>query len=200
MLTEKWEGDCYTHVGFPLRWLSSHEGVGHAVLWATFPVTGLVIAFKLARAPAVIQWAVATTLLAKLHVVIDHLIWICMKKRKTQDRHRKCNQKCYSLAKPFIQILGPTESADKYMQINNMLQSNRIVLKLIQCFNDLQISVFGKKKSERDSEDYRQELQYWILWNVGNKTKNSQTRVGVRVLSGHVIINHLIWIWSKWSH
>lgn len=32
------------------------------------------------------------------------------------------------------------------MQINNMLQSNRIVLKLIQCFNDLQISVFGKKK------------------------------------------------------
>lgn len=95
MLTRKWEGDCYTHMGFPLRWLSSHEGVGQAVLRAAFPVTGLVVALKLARAPAVVEGAVAATLLAKLHIIIDHLIWICMKK---QYRHRKCNQKYYSLS------------------------------------------------------------------------------------------------------
>lgn len=98
MLTGKWEGDCHTHMGFPLGWLSSHEGVGQAVLRATFPVAGLVIAFKLARAPAVVEGAVAATLLAELHVIIDHLIGICVKK---QDRHRKRNQKHYSLAIPL---------------------------------------------------------------------------------------------------
>lgn len=78
MSTEKWEGggDCYTHMGFPLGWLPSHKGMGQAVLRATFPVTGLVIAFKLARAPAVVEGAVAATLLTKFHVVIYHLIWV----------------------------------------------------------------------------------------------------------------------------
>lgn len=73
-------------MGFPLGWLSPHEGMGQAVLRTTLPVTGLVIAFKLAGAPAVVEGAVAATLLAKLHVVINHLIWICVEK---QHRHRK---------------------------------------------------------------------------------------------------------------
>lgn len=74
----KCECDCYTHMGFSLRRLSSHEGVGHAVLWASFPVAGLVIALKLAGAPAVVQRA-STALLAELHVIVDHLIGICEK-------------------------------------------------------------------------------------------------------------------------
>lgn len=65
-------------MGFPLGWLSSHESVGQAVLWPPFPVTGLVIAFKLTRAPAIVKGAVAAPLLTKFHVIIDHLIWICM--------------------------------------------------------------------------------------------------------------------------
>lgn len=76
--------DCYTHMGFPLGRLSSHEGVGQAVLGATFPVAGLVIAFKLAGAPAVVEGAVAAALLAELHVIIDHLIWIWMKKQDSE--------------------------------------------------------------------------------------------------------------------
>lgn len=82
MLTDEWEGRCFTHMGFPLRRLPSHEGVGQAILRATFPVTRLVVAFELARAPAIVEGAVAATLLTKFHIIIDHLIWICMKKHK----------------------------------------------------------------------------------------------------------------------
>ncbi len=88
-LTKNCECDFYTHMGFPLGWLSSHEGMRQAVFWTTFPVTGLIIALKLARAPAVVEGAVAATVLPELHVVIDHLIWIF---EKNQDRHRKCHQ------------------------------------------------------------------------------------------------------------
>lgn len=79
MLSEYWRGYCGTHVGFLLRRLSSHEGVRQPILLLSFPVTGLVIAFKFTRAPAIVQGAVTNTLLSKLHVVIDHLIRICMK-------------------------------------------------------------------------------------------------------------------------
>lgn len=68
-------------MGFPLRRLPSHEGVGQTIFGATFPVTGLVIAFKLARAPPVVEGTVAAPLLAKLHVIVDHLIWICIKNK-----------------------------------------------------------------------------------------------------------------------
>lgn len=80
-------------MSFLLRWLPSHEGVGQPVLWVTLAVAGLVIAFELAGAPAVVQRA-AATLLAKLHIIIDHLIRICVSK---QDRQRKCDQKHCSL-------------------------------------------------------------------------------------------------------
>lgn len=68
---------CCTHMGFPLRGLSSHEGVGHAVLRAPLPVAGLVVALELAGAPAVVQRAVATALLAQLDVIVDHLVGVC---------------------------------------------------------------------------------------------------------------------------
>lgn len=75
------------HMDFPLWWLSSHECIGKAVFRMTFPVTGLVIAFKLARAPVVIEGAAAASLLAKLHIIIDHLIWICVEDRKEIKTH-----------------------------------------------------------------------------------------------------------------
>ena len=75
-------------MGLPLGRLPSHEGVGQAILRATFPVAGLIVAFKLAGAPAIVEGTVAATLLAKLHIIIDHLIWLCMNR---QDRHRSVN-------------------------------------------------------------------------------------------------------------
>lgn len=72
-------------MGLPLGRLPSHEGVGQAILRATLPVTGLVIAFKLARAPAIVEGAVATPLLAQLHVIIDHFIWICRREKKNRE-------------------------------------------------------------------------------------------------------------------
>lgn len=80
MLTNERKGNCYTHMGFPLWRLPSHEGVGEAILRMTFPVAQLIVAFKLAGAPAVVEGAVAATLLAKLHIIINHFIWVCMKK------------------------------------------------------------------------------------------------------------------------
>lgn len=71
-------GNHYTYMGLPLGGLPSHEGVGQAVLRAAFPVAGLVVAFKLTRAPAVVEGAAAATLLTELDVIIDHLIWICV--------------------------------------------------------------------------------------------------------------------------
>lgn len=68
-------------MGFPLWRLPSHEGVGQAIFRAYFPVTGLVVAFKLARAPAIVEGAVAASLLTKLHVIVDHLIWICIENK-----------------------------------------------------------------------------------------------------------------------
>lgn len=65
----------------PLGRLSSHEGVGQAVLGTTLPVAGLVVALELTRAPAVVEGAAAAALLAELHVVIDHLIGICVTRR-----------------------------------------------------------------------------------------------------------------------
>lgn len=71
-----------THMGLPLGRLPSHEGMWEAVLRATFPVTGLVIAFKLTGAPAIVEGTVAGTLLAKFHIIIDHLIWLCRIRQK----------------------------------------------------------------------------------------------------------------------
>lgn len=99
MLTETWEGDCYTNMGFLLGGLSSHEGVGQAILSATFPVAGLVVAFKLTGAPAVVQGAAAASLLPKLHVIIDHLIWVCMKNRNIQPKILK--DTAYRTIDPF---------------------------------------------------------------------------------------------------
>ena len=72
-------------MGLPLGWFSSHEGVGQSILSPTFPVTGFVVAFKLAGAPAVVEGAVAATLLAQLHIIIDHLIWICL---NMEEKHK----------------------------------------------------------------------------------------------------------------
>lgn len=62
-------------MGLPLWGLPSHEGVRQAILPAALPVTLLVVALKLARAPTVVQGA-ATALLPKLHIIIDHLVWL----------------------------------------------------------------------------------------------------------------------------
>lgn len=64
-------------MGLLLGGLPSHEGVGHAVLRAPLPVAGLVVALKLAGAPAVVQRAVAAALLAQLDVIVDHLVGVC---------------------------------------------------------------------------------------------------------------------------
>lgn len=74
-------------MGFSLRGLSSHEGVGHAVLRAPLPVAGLVVALELAGAPAVVQRAVATAaaLLAQLNVIVDHLVGICAVTRSSSS-------------------------------------------------------------------------------------------------------------------
>lgn len=77
------EGAIVTHMCLPLGRLPSHEGVGQAVLGATLPVAGLVVAFKLAGAPTVVEGAAAASLLPQLHVIVDHLIWVCI---KTQHR------------------------------------------------------------------------------------------------------------------
>lgn len=71
-------------MGFPLRGLSSHEGVGHAVLRAPLPVAGLVVALELAGAPAVVQRAVAAALLAQLDVIVDHLVGVCARSGRTK--------------------------------------------------------------------------------------------------------------------
>lgn len=76
-------GAIVTHMCLPLGRLPSHEGVGQAVLGATLPVAGLVVAFKLAGAPTVVEGAAAASLLPQLHVIVDHLIWVCI---KTQHR------------------------------------------------------------------------------------------------------------------
>ena len=67
-------------MGFLLGRLSSHEGVGQAVLREALAIAGLVIAFKLARAPSVVEGAVAAALLSELHVIIDHLIRVWTRK------------------------------------------------------------------------------------------------------------------------
>ena len=69
-------GAC-THVGLPLRGLAPHEGVGHAVLGAALAVAGLVVALELAGAPAGVQRAAAAAVLPQLHVVVDHVVWVC---------------------------------------------------------------------------------------------------------------------------
>lgn len=76
-------GAIVTHMCLPLGRLPSHEGVGQAVLGATLPVAGLVVALKLAGAPTVVEGAAAASLLPQLHVIVDHLIWVCT---KTQHR------------------------------------------------------------------------------------------------------------------
>lgn len=83
----KWEGECYAYMGLPLGWFSSHEGVGQSIFRPTFPVTGFVVAFKLAGAPAVVKGAITATLLTQLHIIIDHLIWICMNLEKELNYH-----------------------------------------------------------------------------------------------------------------
>lgn len=71
-------------MSLPLGRLPSHEGVGQAILRPTFPVAGFVVAFKLARAPTVVEGAVTAALLAELHIVVDHLIWICTNESDSQ--------------------------------------------------------------------------------------------------------------------
>lgn len=78
--TQGREGVSNTHVGLPLWRFSSHEGMRQAVARAALPVTGLIIALELAGAPAGVQGAVAAALLTQLHVIVDHLIWLCMNK------------------------------------------------------------------------------------------------------------------------
>lgn len=97
-----------TYMGLPLGRLPSHEGVGQAILKVTLPIAGLVVAFKLARAPSVVKGAVAAPLLAKLHVVIDHLIWICAKNRGS---HKKM----------YLKILHFTNC---YLNVNYGLKNN----------------------------------------------------------------------------
>jgi len=75
---------CATHVGLPLRGLAPHEGVRRAVLGAPLAVAGLVVALELAGAPARVAARppspAALALLTQLHIVVDHVVWVCTKR------------------------------------------------------------------------------------------------------------------------